>query len=150
MNELIGAVNTFWPFLILIAVFYFFMWRPQKKEEKRRAEFLASLKKGAHVVTAGGIHGVIRAIREDSLLLEVAPKVQIRVDRHAIQKYAGKSAPIKAEKPSKHEKEEAEEAVKEAPAAEAPKAPEAVSATAAAETPAAEAPAEAPKEQENK
>ncbi len=98
LDEVLQFVNMFWPFLILIAVFYFFMYRPQKKEEGRRKEFLSSLKKGQHVITAGGLHGVIKAIREDAVLLEITPKVQIKVERNAVQRIAEKSAPLKEDR----------------------------------------------------
>lgn len=64
MNELMGYIEMFWPFLVLVAVFYFFMYRPQKKQEQERNAFLGSLKKGDHVVTAGGIYGIIRPFTE--------------------------------------------------------------------------------------
>lgn len=74
----------FWPFLILIVVFYFFMYRPQKKQEKERVRFLRSLKKNDHVVTAGGIHGVIKLLRDKYVLLEISPKTVIKIDKTAI------------------------------------------------------------------
>ena len=98
MGEISQFVNMFWPFLILIAVFYFFMYRPQKKQEGRRKEFLSSLKKGQHVITAGGLHGVLKAVREDAVLLEIAPKVQVKMERSAVQRLAEKSAPLKEDR----------------------------------------------------
>lgn len=79
-----GYINMFWPFLILIVVFYFFMYRPQKKQEKERVRFLRSLKKNDHVVTAGGIHGVIKLLRDKYVLLEISPKTVIKIDKTAI------------------------------------------------------------------
>ena len=84
MNQLIGYIDMFWPFLILIVVFYFFMYRPQKKQEKERVRFLRSLKKNDHVVTAGGIHGVIKLLRDKYVLLEISPKTVIKIDKTAI------------------------------------------------------------------
>ncbi len=86
MGQLTGFVEMFWPFLVLIAVFYFFMYRPQKKQEKERAEFLQALKKGDRVVTAGGIHGTIKVLHESTVSLEIAPKVVIRLDRESIMR----------------------------------------------------------------
>ena len=111
MNEIMGLVEMFWPFLVLIAAFYFFMYRPQKKQERERNDFLNSLKKGDHVVTAGGIYGVIRSLRDDTATLEIAPKVVIKIDKASIMKGAGKSAEDKpqekAEKKSEPEEETA-------------------------------------------
>lgn len=84
MSDIFGYIDMFWPFLVLIVVFYFFMYRPQKKQQAERGRFLLSLKKGDHVVTAGGIHGVIRLLRDKYVQLEIAPKVVIKVDKSAI------------------------------------------------------------------
>lgn len=114
MNELVGFVEMFWPFLVLIAVFYVFMYRPQKKQEKERNAFLGSLKKGDHVITAGGIYGTIRAIRDNTAMLEIAPKVVITIDKASVMRSADAAAEEKpAEKPEKKSGgENAEEAEK--------------------------------------
>ena len=114
MNQLIGYLDMFWPFLILIVVFYFFMYRPQKKQEKERAHFLRSLKKGDHVVTAGGIHGVLRLIREKYVLLEISPKTVIKIDKTAIVRGDVRLA---EEEPEEKEESRKEEGAEEAPEA---------------------------------
>ena len=113
MRQLAGFVEMFWPFLVLIAVFYFFMYRPQKKQEKERAEFLQALKKGDRVVTAGGIHGTIKVLHESTVSLEIAPKVVIRLERESIMR--GESASVKQddEGPKEKPSETAEEAAAE-------------------------------------
>jgi len=114
LNELVGFVEMFWPFLVLIAVFYVFMYRPQKKQEKERNAFLSSLKKGDHVITAGGIYGTIRSIRDNTAMLEIAPKVVITIDKASVMRSADAAAEEKpAEKPEKKSGgENAEEAEK--------------------------------------
>lgn len=84
MEDVVNILGMFWPFLILIAIFYFFMYRPQKKLQLERGRFLLSLKKGDHVVTSGGVHGVIKVLRDKYVELEIAPKVIIRVEKTAI------------------------------------------------------------------
>ena len=71
-------------FVVLIAVFYFFMIRPQQKRQKEIKKFRESLGKGDSVVTAGGIHGKIRDIKEDSFIVEIADGVRIRVDKGSV------------------------------------------------------------------
>lgn len=120
LNELFAYLDMFWPFLVLIVVFYFFMYRPQKKQQHERARFLASLKKGDHVVTAGGVHGVIKLIRDSYVLLEISPKVVVKVDKAAIQSGNVKLVPeeeVKAEKeaPAEEAKEPVPEAKKDVP-----------------------------------
>lgn len=85
MEEVMNFINMVWPFLVLAFVFYFFMYRPQKKMRLERGRFLLSLKKGDHVVTAGGIHGVLKVLRDKYVELEIAPKVVIKVEKAAIQ-----------------------------------------------------------------
>ena len=100
MGQLTGFVEMFWPFLVLIAVFYFFMYRPQKKQEKERAAFLQALRKGDRVVTAGGIHGTVKALHEHTVSLEIAPKVVIRLDRESIMRSEDSAARKSAEEES--------------------------------------------------
>ena len=84
MEDVVNILGMFWPFLILIAIFYFFMYRPQKKLQLERGRFLLSLKKGDHVVTSGGVHGIIKVLRDKYVELEIAPKVVIKVEKTAI------------------------------------------------------------------
>lgn len=84
MDNVMNILGMFWPFLILIGIFYFFMYRPQKKMQLERGRFLLSLKKGDHVVTSGGVHGTIKVLRDKYVELEIAPKVVIKVEKTAI------------------------------------------------------------------
>lgn len=68
----------------IILVFYFFMIRPQQKKQKDLQKFRESLKAGSQVVTSGGIHGKILAVREDSVDLEVDRGIKIKVDKSSI------------------------------------------------------------------
>ncbi len=85
-----GGEGSFMSSLVLmgafVAIFYFVMLRPQQKEAKEHAALLASLQKGDKVVTASGIHGKIHEVRGDTLLLEIAPNVQMTVDRESIRR----------------------------------------------------------------
>lgn len=74
--------------ILIFVVMWFFMIRPQRKQQKELAEFRKSLKKGDKVVTIGGIFGTVAEIKEDSpsVLLEVDSNVKIRVSKEAIVK----------------------------------------------------------------
>lgn len=110
MNELMGFVEMFWPFLVLIGVFYFFMYRPQKKQQREREAFLGALKKGDRVITAGGIYGTIRSIRGEVVQLEIAPKVAISIDKASVMRSAEAAAEEKpADKPETDSRADAEE-----------------------------------------
>lgn len=68
----------------LIAIFYFFMIRPQSKKQKEIRKFRESLEKGSKVVTAGGIHGIIREVKETTFVLEIASNIKITIDKGSV------------------------------------------------------------------
>ncbi|MGE4552885.1 MAG: preprotein translocase subunit YajC [Desulfovibrionaceae bacterium] len=67
--------------IIMFAIFYFLLIRPQQKKAKQHKEMLAALKSGDKVVTGGGIYGVITDIDQDIISVEIAPDVTIRINR---------------------------------------------------------------------
>ena len=75
------------PLIMMVGVFalmWFLMIRPQRKEEKKRKEMLAALKKGDAVVTNGGILGSIANIKEDTVVLKVGDGTRLEVLRSAV------------------------------------------------------------------
>lgn len=89
------------PLVLIFAVFYFILIRPQQRRAKEHQEMLANLKRNDEVVTAGGIHGRIVSIGDRIVELEIATNVRIRVDRPQISAVAAKPG---AEKPKEKEK----------------------------------------------
>ncbi len=82
-----GSSWSMWIMLALIfVVMWFFMIRPQRKQQKELQNFRDSLKKGDKVVTIGGIYGTVSEIKEDSVLIEVDNNVKIRVSKQALVK----------------------------------------------------------------
>ncbi len=82
-----GGGWSMWIMLLLIfVVMWFFMIRPQRKQQKELENFRKSLKKGDKVVTIGGIYGTIAEIKENTVLMEVDNNVKIRVSKAALQK----------------------------------------------------------------
>jgi preprotein translocase subunit YajC len=75
---------TFLPMVAIFVVFYFLLIRPQQKKQKEARAMLESLEKGNEVVTAGGVLGRIVKIDEQYVTVEVAPNVQMIVQRGAI------------------------------------------------------------------
>jgi len=70
--------------VIMFAIFYFLLIRPQQKRAKQHKELVESLKVGDQVVTAGGIHGKVAAIQDTVVTLEVAAGIKIKVNRASI------------------------------------------------------------------
>lgn len=80
----VPILGQIFPFILIFAVFYFLLIRPQQKKAKEHREMLGRLKRNDTVITSGGIHGKVIALTEGELTLEVAPNVRIRVQRSHI------------------------------------------------------------------
>lgn len=76
--------ESFIMIIALIAIFYFFMIRPQSKKQKEIKKFREGLSVGDKVITAGGIYGKIKDIKETSFLLEISDNVKIRIDKNSV------------------------------------------------------------------
>jgi preprotein translocase subunit YajC len=70
--------------IMMIAVFYFILIRPQQKKQKEQDSWLKSLKKGDEVVTSGGVIGRISGLTDNTVTLEVQEKVRIKVLRSSV------------------------------------------------------------------
>ena len=70
--------------IAMIVIFYFFMIRPQSKKQKEIKKAREAMQKGDNIVTAGGIHGKIKEISDNTILMEVAPGVSIKVDKASV------------------------------------------------------------------
>lgn len=82
-----GSSMSMWIMLLLVfIVMWFFMIRPQRKQQKELQAFRDGLKKGDKVVTVGGIYGTVVEVKENSLLLEVDRDVKIRVAKSSVVK----------------------------------------------------------------
>lgn len=68
----------------IFAIMYFFMIRPQNKKQKEIQNFRKNLEVGQSVITAGGIYGKIKEIEDNSVVVEIAPSVKIKVDKNSI------------------------------------------------------------------
>lgn len=79
-----GGLSGIIMIVLMIVIFYFFMIRPQSKKQKEIKKARDAMKSGDRVVTAGGIHGKIREIGENTIFLEVAQGVSIRVDKASV------------------------------------------------------------------
>lgn len=82
--EQAGALVQLAPFALILVVFYFLLIRPQQKKAKETQEMLDNLKVGDPIVSTGGIHGRILKLGEKDVQVEIAPKVQIRLQRTAV------------------------------------------------------------------
>lgn len=98
-----GGLTSFIPLVLIFVVFYFLLIRPQQKQAKQHQAFLNDLKKGHKVVTKGGLHGVITAVADTVITLEIAKDVVVKVSRDAIGGSLNKdggTAPVKKDEKS--------------------------------------------------
>lgn len=79
-----GPLVTMLPFIIILVIMYFMVFRPQQKKIKEHQEMLNKIKRNDEVMTSGGIYGKVVEIKEQVVTLEVAPNVRIRVNRPQI------------------------------------------------------------------
>ena len=88
MNSPTGAGAAQFHFIIQIllmfVIFYIFLIRPQQKRQRQHEEMVKNLAKNDEVITSGGIHGTVVALKEKSILLRIAEDVKIEVERSAI------------------------------------------------------------------
>lgn len=85
LQEAAGSFMSMLPFLAIIAVFYFFMIRPQMSRQKKEKAFQAEIKKGSKVVTSSGIHGKIAEINEADNTISIETGAgKIKFERSAI------------------------------------------------------------------
>lgn len=93
-----GAGSSILLLVVILGIFYFLMIRPQQKQAKEHQSLLASLKKDDRVITASGIYGTIWAVKDATVLLEVARDVRIEIDKSAVRRRlsAGEAAPEEA------------------------------------------------------
>ena len=78
------SIQQFLPLIIIFAIFYFILIRPQQQRQKKHKDMLDSLKVGDKVITIGGIYGIIREIKGDVFTLEISKDIKINTTRSAI------------------------------------------------------------------
>jgi preprotein translocase subunit YajC len=76
-----SALTSMIPLVIMFAIFYFLLIRPQQKKAKEHKALLEALKKGDQVITAGGMHGKVTAVDETVVTIEVANNVNIKFNK---------------------------------------------------------------------
>ncbi len=81
MEQQAGLLGSFVPLLILFAIFYFLIIRPQNKQRKAHEEMLASLQKGDKIITNGGLIATIVKPEEDFLKIKLNDETVVKLDR---------------------------------------------------------------------
>ena len=88
-----GGLMTFWFLIPFVLIFWFLILRPQKKERERRRQMIENIRKNDHVVTIGGIHGIVKKVEDAEAVIAIdedgRDKVRIRVAKSAINMVKG-------------------------------------------------------------
>ena len=81
-----GSAQFLIMMVLIFGVMYFLMIRPQQKKQKELVKFRNALEKGQKIVTAGGIYGTVKEVKEGYVLVEVDSNVAIRVDKNMVMR----------------------------------------------------------------
>ena len=81
-----GSMQFLIMMVLIFAVMYLFMIRPQQKRQKELVKFRNALQSGQKVITAGGIYGTIKEVKEGQVLVQIDKDVTIRVDKSMVMK----------------------------------------------------------------
>jgi preprotein translocase subunit YajC len=79
-----SSFTAFIPLILMFAIFYFLLIRPQQKKAKAHKETLSTIKKGDQIVSSGGLHGVTTGLTDDIVTMEIAPKVRVKISRGSV------------------------------------------------------------------
>jgi len=79
-----GGMSMLFMIVPLFLIFYFLLFRPQKRRADEQKSLLAGLKKGDMVITQGGIHGRVTGLTDSTVTLEIAEKIRVKVSRSHI------------------------------------------------------------------
>ncbi|MEY4982270.1 MAG: preprotein translocase subunit YajC [Pseudomonadota bacterium] len=92
-----SAFASFVPLILIFAIMYFLLIRPQQKKMKEHKAMVEALRRGDQVMTAGGIVGKVTKVQEDGLIeVEIADNVKVKVVRHTITQVMNKTEPAAA------------------------------------------------------
>lgn len=76
--------NPIFMMVIIVAIMYFMMIRPQQKRQKEIMNFRRGLQIGQNIITSGGIYGKIKSVDETTVTIEVSHNVTIRIDKNSV------------------------------------------------------------------
>ncbi len=82
-----SAVNPlvqFFPFILIFLIFYFLVFAPMRKKQKKHTEMLQQLKTGDKVITNGGIYGTVVGVSDDVIQLRIADQVKVDITKTAV------------------------------------------------------------------
>lgn len=79
-----GGLTSLLPLVLIFAVFYFFLIRPQMKQAREHRQMVEALAKGDEIVTGGGLLGRITRLGDNFITVEIAPDIEVKVQKHSV------------------------------------------------------------------
>ena len=89
-----NPITAFLPLILMFAIFYFLLIRPQQKKAKQHREYLGGLKRGDYILTGGGIYGRIMEVHGDKLTVEIAKDLNIEINRSFVSGPGDAATPL--------------------------------------------------------
>jgi preprotein translocase subunit YajC len=83
-NPQMGMLANLFPLVIIFAIFYFILIRPQQQQQKNFKKMVDNLKKNDQIVTAGGVHGTIVNVKDKTFVVRVDENTRIEIDKTAV------------------------------------------------------------------
>lgn len=83
--KIMEMLGTVLPLVLMFAIFYFLLIRPQQKQQKAVREMQNNLQKGDKIVTIGGLHGILDSIDENKIVVKVGDGTRLTFDRKSIR-----------------------------------------------------------------
>jgi preprotein translocase subunit YajC len=93
-----GLLGMILPFVLMFAVFYFLLIRPQQKKQKQRTSMLGQIKKGDKISTIGGLHGTVVELADDTVVIRVNDTTKMTFERSAINNIISSAPSLEKEK----------------------------------------------------
>lgn len=92
-----NPLSMFAPMLIIFAIFYFMLIRPQQRKERERRAMVEAIKSGDRVIFCGGLIGTVANVKDSVLVIKIADNVKVEVARGAVTRVLDKDAKIDAD-----------------------------------------------------
>ena len=96
-----GGFSALIPIILMFVIFYFLLIRPQQKKSKEHREMINRLKKGDRIITSGGLHGLVTAVSETTMTVEIADKVRVKIARGNVSQVVQSSSQLQEAKKKK-------------------------------------------------
>jgi len=100
-------------FVVFFGIMYFLMIRPQQKQKKQREALLSSIKVRDKVVTSGGMYGKITKIKDKTVMIQIADKVEVEMLKSSVLSVENRDVVVETDKKDKKDKETEETVVEE-------------------------------------